>query len=77
MVLQGRVKNETGTHVQMELEAISGRVVTVDKKYLPAAFGGGMGEAPGRWGPQGSATSATRALVCASPHKARASTLLA
>jgi hypothetical protein len=40
---QGRVKNETETHVQMELEAISGRVVTVDKKYLPSAFGGSAG----------------------------------
>ncbi|KAL6761443.1 global transcription factor [Haematococcus lacustris] len=34
---QGRVKHETGTHVQLELDAISGRIVTVDRKHLPTS----------------------------------------
>ncbi len=39
---RGRVKHETGTHVQLELDAISGRIVTVDKKLVRLEGPGGV-----------------------------------
>lgn len=51
---KGRVKHETATHVQLEMDAISGRIVTIKKELIGGAAAGakGPGAAGGR-GPGG------------------------
>ncbi len=52
---RGRVKHETGTHVQLELEAISGRVVTVPKNLVRDVAATAASGAFGGAGPAGAA----------------------